>query len=348
MSLAILPNSNNIVSGSGDSNIKIWQSESPYECIANLTGHTASINALAILPNSNIVSASADSTIKIWNSSFFYLIANLTGHTDIVKAIAILSSSSSSTNSLIISGSSDQTIKIWQSESPYYLVHTLYGHTKSVNALSILNNNDIVSGAEDGTLKVWNSTSFQLKANILSPIAPGVTNNGHIGSLAILPNNMIFSGIVKGDIGYIEIWKIEKFQIQTEWKSFDIDHDNYVKVLKILDDSYVICGDYDANIKILNSTNFRLIYTLNGHNASIRSLAILSNKNKIVSGSYDKTIKIWQSQSPYECEATLYGHTDYVLALAILPNSNIVLGLTDGRPRALKKDCKMEHLKAAR
>ncbi len=209
------------------------------------------------------------------------------------------------------------------------MVHTLYGHTKSVNALSILNNNDIVSGAEDGTLKVWNSTSFQLKANILSPIAPGVTNNGHIGSLAILPNNMIFSGIVKGDIGYIEIWKIEKFQIQTEWKSFDIDHDNYVKVLKILDDSYVICGDYDANIKILNSTNFRLIYTLNGHNASIRSLAILSNKNKIVSGSYDKTIKIWQSQSPYECVATLYGHTDYVLALAILPNSNIVSGSRD-------------------
>ncbi len=40
--IAILPNTN-IVTGSLDSTIKIWRSESPYECIANLTGHPSYI-----------------------------------------------------------------------------------------------------------------------------------------------------------------------------------------------------------------------------------------------------------------------------------------------------------------
>ncbi len=83
MELAILPNSN-IVCG-GDKTIKIWQSESPYSFIANITGHTDWIMELAILPNSNIVSGSADTNIKIWQSESPYsCIATLTGHTDYV------------------------------------------------------------------------------------------------------------------------------------------------------------------------------------------------------------------------------------------------------------------------
>jgi hypothetical protein len=38
-----------------------------------------------------------------------------------------------------------------------------------------------------------------------------------------------------------------------------------------------------------------------------------------------KTIKIWQSESPYKCIATLNEYQSFgVLALAFLPNSNIV------------------------
>ncbi len=61
---------------------------------------------------------------------------------------------------------------------------------------------------------------------------------------------------------------------------------------------------------------------------SVYALAILPNSN-IVSGSYDKTIKIWQSEYPYQLITTLYGHTDWVESLAILPNSNIVSGSFD-------------------
>jgi WD40 repeat protein len=71
--LVILPNSN-IVSGSWDETIKIWQSESLFECIATLYGHTYTVNTLAILPNSNIVSGSGDTTFKIWTITEFIIL----------------------------------------------------------------------------------------------------------------------------------------------------------------------------------------------------------------------------------------------------------------------------------
>ena len=62
--LAIL-NNTNIVSGSLDTTIKVWQSVSPFQLITTLYGHTYSVVTLAIMPNSNIVSGSLDKTIKI-------------------------------------------------------------------------------------------------------------------------------------------------------------------------------------------------------------------------------------------------------------------------------------------
>ncbi len=65
--LAILPNSY-IVSGRADQNIiNICQSESPYKCIANLTGHTNRVKTLATLPNnSKIISGSYDNMNQLY------------------------------------------------------------------------------------------------------------------------------------------------------------------------------------------------------------------------------------------------------------------------------------------
>ena len=76
-SVAITHN-NQIISGSEEGNINIWQQG---KLIQTLKGHTAAIQAIAITPNSNlIVSASEDKTLKIWRQG--KLIKTLTGHTE--------------------------------------------------------------------------------------------------------------------------------------------------------------------------------------------------------------------------------------------------------------------------
>jgi WD40 repeat protein len=59
----------------------------------------------------------------------------------------------------------------------------------------------------------------------------------------------------------------------------------------------------------------------------VRSLS-LSIDGKLISGSEDKTIKIWSIISG-ELEKTIEGHNDYI---------RVVLGLTDGRVASAGRD----------
>ena len=72
-----------------------------------------------------------------------------------------------------------------------------------------------------------------------------------------------------------------------------------------------------------------LIRTLEGHSYSVTSVAITSDDSKIVSGSWDKTIKIWDLNTG-ELLKTLKGHSDSVSSVAITSDdSKIVSGSID-------------------
>ena len=70
-SIAISPDGKNIVSGSIDKTIKVWDFKTG-ECLNTLEGHTSSINSIAISPDGKyIVSGSDDGIIKIWDFKTF-------------------------------------------------------------------------------------------------------------------------------------------------------------------------------------------------------------------------------------------------------------------------------------
>ena len=58
-----------------------------------------------------------------------------------------------------------------------------------------------------------------------------------------------------------------------------------------------------------------LIKTLDGHTQNVRSVAL--DDDIIVSGSYDKSIKVWDRKNNYNLIKTLTGHTDYVNSVAL-------------------------------
>ncbi len=101
------------------SDIKIWQSKSPYECIFSLADreeYLFNINSLAILANSSILVSDSQNTFinTLQSETPFEFLDHLEDNIDQrVKTLAILP------NSNIVSGGSYGNIKIWQSKSPY-------------------------------------------------------------------------------------------------------------------------------------------------------------------------------------------------------------------------------------
>ena len=90
-------------------------------------------------------------------------------------------------------------------------------------------------------------------------------------------------------------------------------------------------GNGDRTVKLWRRVNpsadYNCVRTFSGHTGSVWSVAVMENQN-IVSGSADKTIKIW-SQSTGECLHTLSGHTGVVYSVAVLPTNEIVSGSDD-------------------
>ena len=66
----------------------------------------------------------------------------------------------------------------------------------------------------------------------------------------------------------------------------------------------------------------RCLQTLSGHSSYVDAVAVL-DADRIVSGSWDKTLKVWSLASG-ECLQTLSGHSSFVAAVAVLDADRIV------------------------
>ncbi len=155
-SIAFNQDGTQIVSGSSDDTIKVWEYDgSTWNNIHTLTGHTSIVESVDFNNDgTQIVSGSYDNTIKVWeyDGSTWNDTYTLTDHTDIVRSVAF-----NHDGTQIVSGSSDDTIKVWEYDgSTWSNTYTLTAHTDNITSVAF--NHDgtqIVSGALDYTVLVW-------------------------------------------------------------------------------------------------------------------------------------------------------------------------------------------------
>ena len=243
-----------LATGSFDQTIKLWSIE-PRErddliltFNRTLTGHTGSIHALAIAPDSQIlVSGSYDQTIKQWDLDRGEMLTSSYDELGAIYAIALDRESQ-----FIASGGGDGRITLWQLSSGERLGF-LPGNVSSVESLAISpDGQTLAAGCVDGTIKFW-----QLEPDIFQsgrePLPSRVipAHVGQVMSLAFSADGQtLFSS---GADGRIKIWHPDSTQALAVLTLDDHEGDRLTPVFSLTlspDGQLLAAGGAGGTIKI--------------------------------------------------------------------------------------------------
>jgi len=108
---------------------------------------------------------------------------------------------------------------------------------------------------------------------------------------------------------------------------------NALSSFTYFDSKYLISGSSDSTVKIWNQTSNQPLYQLKTiQTDSIQALAYSNQMNYLAIGSKDKSFSLWNKSDEYVGInlKTININSYQVYAFAILPNSNIVSGNSNG------------------
>ncbi|CZT21947.1 probable periodic tryptophan protein PWP2 [Ramularia collo-cygni] len=207
----------------------------------------------------------------------------------------------------------------WQSES-YILKQQ--GHFDSMNALTYSPSGDrIITCADDGKIKVWDTTSgFCI-----------VTFTEHTSGVTACEfakrGNVLFTASLDGSVRAFDLIRYRCFRTFTapkrlSFSSLAVDPSGEVVAAGSLD-------DFDVHIWSVQTG--QLLDQMSGHEGPISTLAFAPNGGNLVSGSWDRTVRIWSIFGRTQTSEPLQLQAD-VLAVSVRPDGRqIAVSTLDGQ-----------------
>ena len=149
-----------LITGSLDNNLLLWNLVNKYEKPIKLQGHTKGVNDVSISPNGLLIaSASSDETIRIWDNT-----PNNTDKFQVLKhnKAPMRSVDFSCDNKMVVTACDDQTVKLISLHDKKMKANLL-SHTNWLKCVRFSSDSKlIVSCGDDRTVKMWDTDSARL------------------------------------------------------------------------------------------------------------------------------------------------------------------------------------------
>jgi WD40 repeat protein/serine/threonine protein kinase len=149
------------LSGGGDGSIRLWDTATGL-CLRTLDAHGGPVLAVCYSSDGrHILSASRDRTLILWEAATGQRLRTFSGHTDKVLAAAF-----SNDGCYILSGSGDRTLRLWDATAARCL-RVFEGHQGGVTSVCFsAGGGYVLSGSEDRTIKIWQRNTGRCLATL--------------------------------------------------------------------------------------------------------------------------------------------------------------------------------------
>lgn len=277
--VAFLPNGQQVLSGSADRTLKLWDINTGQE-IRTFVGHGDIVNSVAVSPDGRTaLSASHDKTLKLWDLQTGELLNTLSGHENSVVSVAF-----SKDGHLALSGSHDKTLKLWHISSGK-LLRTFIGHRDWVVAVAFIEGtNAVLSASHDKTMKLWDMGTGR---NVR-------TFEGHkdwVTSIAASRNNFVaLSGSLDETL---KLWNMNTGETIKTFKN--LSKSAIASISMTPDERTALLSSYDNSLVLWDIESGKKLKTFYGHKTSrANAVTISPDGNFALSAGEDNTLKLWK------------------------------------------------------
>lgn len=339
--VTISPNGQWYATASDDQTVRLWDANGGAQ--RALQGFGQPVRSIAFRgDNAQLAAGDAFGVLRIFNPNDGALLTTIGAHTSPLIGIAWAPS-----NQAFFTLAEDGSLKHW---SPPVAPRVLTGHGQPVQGTAVTSDGAIaVTGSPDQTVRVWNAANGQAIRNLEG-------QQGPVRSVAVSPDDRLVAAA--GDAGIVRLWNLadgaplppllghagaivdvafgpEGSQIATA------DADGMVRIWRTTRATTELPGDKSPSqaaavsrdgtrlavggtagdkpaifIRDLQSGN--VIATLTGHEGPVTALAFNKDGTRLISGSGDKTARVWNTADAQFPQLTvLPDHPGVVQAVAL-------------------------------
>jgi WD40 repeat protein/DNA-binding SARP family transcriptional activator len=332
MAVAVSPDGELLTAGVDNGVIYLWQLHTR-QLLGAYYGHEGHLGGLAFSPDGGrLLSGSDDQTLRIWDVGTRQPLRLLAGHSGGIVCVAFHPDGVT-----VASASTDHTARVWNSDTGQQL-HLLQAHSAMVASVAFSpDGNLLATASHDQMVCVWDWRNERLLHSLRG-------HTGPVRSVAFCPRPITIGQapralLVSGSYDQtLRLWDAETGE---ELGSLAGHSAPIIAVAWSADGTLLISGSDDQTVRVWDlrdhgpgAEHGRTIRILQGHSAAVIALAVPPQADAgqalLVSGSYDKTVRVWDIDSG-RALAILQGHSKWLQALVFAPDGRLVVGGSDGQ-----------------
>ncbi len=275
-SLAFSPDSTMLASASEDNTVKLWEMPAGKE-LKTLRGHFGEVKTVQFAKQGQrLLTASIDGRVKSWNVSELAS-ADILEHPDAVSAAAF-----SDDGQLIITSCHDGRLRFWEAATGK-LQKAIDAHDGGVWLVRFLKYGGqaaLVSVGRDGKARLWDLDSgaflheFDARPNSTDVVPLAVSDDSHL---------LAFS-----DSGYtVQVWDLKRNRLVnrlTVGGAYD---------LSFLSGGHTLAVASMRSVSLWDVVTAQKQFSVPVDSRMARCLALSPDGQTIATGSYDRTVKLW-------------------------------------------------------